>query len=103
METSIFCVAPPKAKITKLDQSVLVGSPVTLKCIATGNPEPTISWNRNGQIVIENKRIKVSDRSLIILESKTTDTGSYSCVAQNTEGLDFASAHVLVGSKYDLF
>lgn len=79
--------------------SVLAGNPVNLKCVATGKPEPDITWHKNGAPVVLDKRVVMSDRSLFILETKLEDTGSYSCIAQNSEGLDFASVHMLVGSK----
>ena len=41
----------------------------------------------------------MSDRSLFILEAKLEDAGSYSCIARNSEGLGFASVHMVVGSK----
>ncbi|XP_065067753.1 hemicentin-1-like isoform X2 [Rhopilema esculentum] len=90
---------PPKAKIRIQDISALTGSPVTLKCSAKGKPEPSINWHKNGEPIKPNKRIVTSERSLFILESKVEDTGSYSCVAQNSEGLDFASTHILIGTK----
>ena len=94
----IYFIAPPKAKIASEQVSVLAGSPATLKCVATGKPEPDITWHRNGEPVVLDKRVVLSDRSLFILEAKVEDTGSYSCIAQNSEGLDFASVHMLVGS-----
>ena len=95
-----YFIAPPSAKISSEQVSALAGSPATLKCVATGKPEPGITWHRNGEPVIFDKRIVMSDRSLFILEARLEDTGSYSCIAQNSEGLDFASVHMLVGSEF---
>ena len=97
-----YFVAPPNAKIASEQMSVLAGSPTTLKCVATGKPEPDITWHKNGEPVIFDKRVVMSERSLFILETKLGDTGSYSCIAQNSEGLDFASVHMLVGSKWNM-
>ncbi len=89
----------------KSEYSAAVGYPVSLNCTASGNPRPTIAWNKNGVDVVDNDRILSLDNSLFILRAKLEDTGSYTCIAQNSEGLSFASTHLLVGCKsyFDIF
>jgi len=77
-----------------VDQIVARGEPATLNCGARGDPEPFISWYKDG------KPLNVVDRSdhVVLLpggslfflrtveNSKGRDSGSYHCVADNRDG-----------------
>eukprot|EP00794_Sanderia_malayensis_P015668 gene15668-17248_t len=89
----------PEAKISQFEYSVAVGNPESLTCSVKGKPKPSVAWNKNGQPVISDDRILLKNSTLLILQAKLEDTGSYTCIAQNSEGLSFASTHLLVGSK----
>ena len=57
-----------------------LGSNLTLKCSATGDPQPVISWKRQGaQLPVG--RSHVSKEALIINSLKLEDHGPYICVA----------------------
>ena len=57
-----------------------LGSTLTLKCSATGDPQPVISWKRQGaQLPVG--RSHVSKEALIINSVKLEDAGNYTCVA----------------------
>jgi len=76
---------------------------VTLSCNATGNPEPTISWNRDGSPVDTSGRINFSDdkKQLTITNVSRTDSGEYRCVASNSLGNATSNAATLdVQCKY---
>ncbi|XP_054854614.1 roundabout homolog 4 [Eublepharis macularius] len=70
--------------------------PATLNCRATGNPEPTIEWYRNGEHVKTNRDDATSqltllpDGSLFFLrlsqKKGKSDEGVYNCVARNHLG-----------------
>ncbi|XP_078354372.1 roundabout homolog 1-like [Oculina patagonica] len=66
------------------------GDDVTLSCNATGNPEPTISWTRNGFPIdtVGNSRIQflANNNQLTITNINRTDSGKYRCVANNSLG-----------------
>ena len=71
------------------------GDDLTLSCKASGNPEPTISWTRNGFSVDtrNNSRIRLTVLSdtniqLNITNVSRTDSGEYRCVASNIIGND---------------
>ncbi len=72
---------------------------MTLSCNATGNPEPTISWTRNGSPIntIDNSRISFSafKKRLTIRNMSRTDSGEYRCVATNSLGNDTSNAATL--------
>ena len=69
-----FTLKPPVKVVASL------GNNLTLKCSATGNPQPVISWKRQGaQLPVE--RSDVSKEALIINSVKLEDAGNYTCVA----------------------
>lgn len=59
--------------------------------MASGVPEPTLSWTR------ESKRYPVSgDGSLVLRDVDLDDEGTYTCTATNTAGKDEAQVQLLV-------
>ncbi|XP_078355100.1 protein sidekick-1-like isoform X3 [Oculina patagonica] len=83
-----------QSKITAHPQNTTAteGKNVTLSCNADGNPEPTISWTRDGAPVdtSNTSRISFSDdkKQLTITNVNRTDSGDYRCVANNSLGND---------------
>jgi len=67
--------------------TTIVGESVVLHCEVLGNPQPTISWNKddhpldndNDHIILRKKMIKIRHIS-------TSDQGRYTCVATNSIG-----------------
>ena len=69
-----FTLKPPAKTVATL------GSHLTLKCSATGDPHPTITWKRQGA-QLPFGRSHVSKEALIINGLKMEDAGNYICVA----------------------
>ena len=105
----IFCfVFTEKPSITTDPQgdTVREGENVTLFCNATGDPVLTISWTRNGSLVVTSARISFSDdnEKLTITNVSRTDSGEYLCVAENRVGSDTSNAAKLdVQCKTSIF
>ncbi|XP_033885551.3 hemicentin-1-like isoform X1 [Acipenser ruthenus] len=61
---------------------------VTLTCEVTGNPVPQISWQKDGQPLVEDEQHQIVShgRFLQISHAQVADTGRYTCVASNTAG-----------------
>ncbi|KAH8255421.1 hypothetical protein KR038_002889 [Drosophila bunnanda] len=72
---------------TSTDMVVREGSNVTLKCAATGSPEPTITWRRESGVPIElasgEEVPSVEGTDLIIPNVKRQHMGAYLCIASN--------------------
>ncbi|POI31768.1 hypothetical protein CIB84_004481, partial [Bambusicola thoracicus] len=71
------------------ERAVVVHKPVTLQCIASGIPSPSITWLKDGQPVNtarENTRLESSGRVLQVVEALPEDAGRYTCVATNAAG-----------------
>lgn len=72
---------------------------VRFVCRADGDPEPTISWLKNGQVLPSNGRVRIQSRgSLVITQVALEDAGYYQCVAENIMGsvCAIAKLHVTV-------
>ena len=69
-----FTVKPPARAIAWL------GETLTLNCSATGDPQPVISWKKQGgQLPVG--RSQQSNGQLIIRNLQLNDAGNYICVA----------------------
>ncbi|XP_076163350.1 limbic system-associated membrane protein [Ptiloglossa arizonensis] len=72
---------------TSTDMVVPEGSNVTLRCAATGSPEPNITWRReNGQLILlgnGEKVINVEGPNFNITKVNRLHMGSYLCIASN--------------------
>lgn len=62
-------------------QSVLLQDPSMFSCIVSGEPQPTITWFKDGEMITD----EISP-SLSFLSVDTSDRGLYSCRASNSEG-----------------
>ncbi|XP_011334022.1 neogenin isoform X4 [Ooceraea biroi] len=78
----------------------VVGSDVTLECAANGYPKPTILWLKDGVALdltsFDSRYREVAASSLVIMNVRESDHGSYQCRAENeVESLD-AVAELIV-------
>ncbi|KAM3960814.1 LOW QUALITY PROTEIN: fibroblast growth factor receptor [Aphomia sociella] len=63
-----------------------VGSFVIFKCIAEGNPTPTIQWKKNNESIVRTLSPIYSKWSVDIEKLSKTDEGNYTCVLCNELG-----------------
>nr|XP_031540895.1 LOW QUALITY PROTEIN: peroxidasin homolog [Vicugna pacos] len=69
------------------DMTVEVGSSVQLPCSSQGEPEPAITWNKDGVQVTESGKFHISPEGfLTIHDVGPADSGRYECVARNAIG-----------------
>lgn len=77
------------------------GNMIVLKCKAEGNPEPNITWYKNGQIPKRQLgEIKYQHWSLRLEDLVTDDNGEYKCVVCNELGCINYTYNVDVVGKY---
>lgn len=82
------------------------GTTARLECAATGNPQPTIAWKKDGGDdfpAARQRRMHVmpTDDVFFIVQIKNDDEGIYSCTAKNEAGTIVANASLSVLSKSD--
>ncbi|ESO06781.1 hypothetical protein HELRODRAFT_98742 [Helobdella robusta] len=76
----------PEMKSTEKDR------PTDMKCSATGNPPPIISWYKDYvPIDIDPTRMKLEAGGRLIIKTvETSDEGKYECVAENSVGVAYS-------------
>lgn len=69
-----------------------------LHCMATGDPIPTIKWDKNGEmIVLDTERFEFFENgSLLLRYVREGDKGIYGCTAGNSGGLKREEALLVV-------
>ncbi|XP_010226739.1 PREDICTED: hemicentin-2-like, partial [Tinamus guttatus] len=81
-------LVPPLIESADEEESIKVpeGHPVTWSCLATGHPQPQITWLKDGQPLPSGDTYSISpDGSILhITQSALSDAGRYSCVASNS-------------------
>ncbi|KAM4700840.1 roundabout homolog 2 isoform 7-T7 [Discoglossus pictus] len=79
---------PPIILQGPANQTLAVDGMAVLKCKATGEPMPVISWLKEGfNFMGRDTRLSIQDQGTLIIKSlKTTDSGTYTCVATSSSG-----------------
>ncbi|KAI5099498.1 protein turtle-like A, partial [Silurus meridionalis] len=76
----VFIETPPS--ITE----ALVSRSITLKCVAHGNPPPTIQWYKDGVVLNQTSDVTVLNGSLTFSSVSRETAGRYQCQASNSDG-----------------
>ncbi|XP_032513390.2 leucine-rich repeats and immunoglobulin-like domains protein 3 [Danaus plexippus] len=100
-QAKVNIVTFPRFIKTPTNVTVKTGETVTLKCAATGDPSPEISWKKDGGNdfpAARERRMNVmpTDHLFFIVNAKTTDMGIYSCAAKNPAGTIISNATLTV-------
>ena len=85
--------------------------PTIFSCQATGEPIPNITWYFNGALINLSDASKYNkttlvygtsiESSLTIINTQSSDVGTYTCQAENMIGYDSSSGILVVNGKYD--
>ncbi|XP_017276034.1 hemicentin-1 isoform X1 [Kryptolebias marmoratus] len=71
------------------ERSVVLQKSISLECISSGIPPPSITWIKDGRPVDTTKehlRLHSAGRTLKITEARLEDSGNYTCLATNAAG-----------------
>ena len=80
-----FLPVPPSIVLSSNRLMVEERQNVTIACIATGQPQPEITWSKLGGKSPKGRN-EVTNRTLIIYNVAKMDAGTYSCKAENIVG-----------------
>ncbi|NXO86597.1 HMCN2 protein, partial [Sitta europaea] len=77
----------PVVTVTPAEVRVHAGQQVLLHCVVSGEPTPSVEWQRDGEPLPEGPHTRVLPNATLLLPSAThRDAGSYSCLARNALG-----------------
>ncbi|CAG9530815.1 unnamed protein product [Cercopithifilaria johnstoni] len=101
-QVTVMASAPqmaPKFEVPLKDQTVLTNKEVKLKCRILGDPQPQITWTKDGNIIssTRHQKFKFTEDgwcSLTIFNCTAKDTGFYLCTASNVLGSE--SSHLML-------
>ncbi|CAF3915835.1 unnamed protein product [Rotaria sp. Silwood2] len=86
-------------KLPRSAQRPVNGSMLILNCLADAWPEPTLKWTKNGTSLtgFDDVRIQIlPNNSLKIYPIQISDTGRYTCSAENALGIAKTTCDVIV-------
>lgn len=96
-------VVPPSIKGGNVttEISALLNSVVKLECETRGLPVPTVTWYKDGQVVISSSQALYIDKGqfLHIPRAQVSDSATYTCHASNVAGMAEKSFRVDIYGK----
>lgn len=100
LHTELFLFSEPVSISKGLqDETVAIGTTVSLRCAAHGSPAPALTWLHNAAPLRASPRHFLQGSSLQIRGVTVQDSGVYQCIADN--GVGFAQSagrlHVQAG------
>ncbi|CAL8308575.1 unnamed protein product [Gadus morhua 'NCC'] len=95
---------PPIIRQGPSNQTQAVGGAAVLRCLASGDPEPTITWLKDrASLLGKDPRMALLDHgSLQIQDTQLSDAGLFTCVATSSTGETSWSAYLDVRESGDL-
>lgn len=82
---------PPSIKSGNITTEVtaLLDTVVTLECEARGVPLPTITWYRNGEVILSHRQAQYIEKGhyLKIPRAQASDAGLYTCRVSSVAGI----------------
>uniref|UniRef100_A0A3P8SI10 Roundabout, axon guidance receptor, homolog 3 (Drosophila) n=1 Tax=Amphiprion percula TaxID=161767 RepID=A0A3P8SI10_AMPPE len=95
---------PPIIRQGPSNQTQALGGVSLLRCLASGDPEPTVTWRKNGANLLgKDPRFSLLEHgSLQIQSTRLSDSGLYTCVATSSSGETSWSAYLDVRDSTDL-
>ncbi|KAJ7371587.1 hypothetical protein OS493_024262 [Desmophyllum pertusum] len=85
-------VPPELTVVPERKPQVVVGQNFTLRCNASGDPRPNITWTKDG---IPENQFNVSGGLLHLVRVERKDLGSYRCTASNGYGSNATSVSIV--------
>ena len=75
---------------------IINGSSLILRCIASGLPQPEVTWTRGIVALSDDDKYNISKQTLTISNVQFADADEYTCTATNQAGQDAATTELVV-------
>ncbi|XP_022235403.1 tyrosine-protein kinase transmembrane receptor Ror2-like [Limulus polyphemus] len=75
------------------NKTVVIGETVIFSCLTSGDPQPSVSWQRDGRSIHHHGHatFQVLDSGALMLENVgEADEGDYHCIARNDKGVQYS-------------
>ncbi|XP_050533162.1 basement membrane-specific heparan sulfate proteoglycan core protein-like isoform X14 [Daktulosphaira vitifoliae] len=90
----------PSSEVT-----MMPGKPIRLECLATGSPPPSVTWTKLDPVTFSAPRssvpIQVNNAVYEIKSAQLSDSGIYSCIAQNNAGTTEERLQLTISEDYN--
>ncbi|KAM8746417.1 hemicentin-1 isoform 1-T1 [Acanthopagrus schlegelii] len=87
---NVVVQVPPSIRTTgPAERSVVLHKSISLECISSGIPPPSITWLKDGRPVDTTQghlQLEPAGRTLKVKEARLEDSGRYTCLATNAAG-----------------
>ncbi|XP_051996637.1 neural cell adhesion molecule L1-like protein isoform X3 [Xyrauchen texanus] len=90
---------PPEWEIEPQSQLGTIGADVVIKCVVTGNPQPSVTWRVNGRPLNEvpsSNRNVSKDGTIFIHKANPDNSAVYQCEASNRHGTILSNANIMI-------
>lgn len=78
---------PPVLSVPRVEYVAVLGQPVSLECVADGQPQPEVTWYKDRRPVNDGAHMRIfANGTLAISSTQRSDTGLYTCTAKNLAG-----------------
>ncbi|XP_008940595.1 PREDICTED: hemicentin-2-like, partial [Merops nubicus] len=94
----LLVTEPPRVEAASYptEMSITVGTSLELTCVVTGVPTPTVTWEKDGQLLAGPWLTSGNESTLRIETTEVADAGLYTCLATSPAGEDSRSFHISI-------
>ncbi|CAL8343147.1 unnamed protein product [Lota lota] len=85
--TKLVLQVAPVLSLPRVEYVAVLGQPVSLECVADGQPQPEVTWYRDRRPLLDGAHLRVfANGTLTISATQRSDAGVYTCTAKNLAG-----------------
>ncbi|KAM3610982.1 uncharacterized protein V6R79_011806 [Siganus canaliculatus] len=85
--TRLVLQVPPVLSVPRVESTAVLGQPVSLECVADGQPQPVVTWQKERRPLVDGAHVRVfANGTLAIASTQRSDAGLYTCTAKNVAG-----------------
>ncbi|XP_037536631.1 hemicentin-2 [Nematolebias whitei] len=96
-KTKLVLQVPPVLSVPRVEYTAVLGQPVSLECVADGQPQPQVTWHKERRPLIDGAHIRLfANGTLAITSTQRSDAGLYTCTAKNVAGRTSHDMRLLV-------